>query len=276
MERMDLEAKLDSLRSFLAGLDGAVVAFSGGVDSALLSQMAHEVLGRRALAVTADSPSIPRRELEAAGDLAASRGWRHLVVETEELQDQRYALNPIDRCYWCKSALMDSLLPIATEEGASILLGTNLDDLSDHRPGQQAAVSAGALQPMVEAGLTKSDVIAASRLVGLPTADKPPAACLASRFAYGVAISAQGLGRVERAEEWMNDAGFGVVRVRDMGADRARVEVPGADLERLKAIKEAMVEFLTSLGFVAVDIDPDGYRRGALNEGLVVLTSKPS
>jgi len=275
MEVVDLESKLKSLELFLSRLEGALVAYSGGVDSALLAEVAHKVLGPRSLAVTADSPSIPRRELVEAKSFAASRGWRHLVVTTSELDDDRYVANPIDRCYWCKSALMDRLLPVAAAEGSRILLGTNLDDLSDHRPGQAAAVAAGALQPMVEAELTKADVVAAARLLGMKVADKPAAACLASRFAYGVSVSADGLKRVEKAEEWLNDNGFAVARVRDLGADRARVEVPEGDIPRLSDMKASLSTLLVELGFASVEIDPDGYRRGALNEGLIALTSKP-
>src|ERR1043166_4684247 len=168
---------LDKLRAILGALPGALVAYSGGVDSALLAEVAHQVLGPAATAVTADSPSLARRELTAATALARSRGWSHVVVGTGELEDPRYAANPTNRCYYCKSALFARLEPLARDRGVPVLLGTVTDDLGDWRPGQAAATERGGRHPFVEAGLSKADVRAISRPLGLPTAAKPASAC---------------------------------------------------------------------------------------------------
>jgi pyridinium-3,5-biscarboxylic acid mononucleotide sulfurtransferase len=260
--------KVGALEGLLGELPAAVVACSGGADSAFLADVAHRVLGGRALAVTADSPSLPRSELRAVETLAGERGWRHLVVGTGELDDERYAANPLNRCYFCKSALMDRLGPIGDEEGAPVLLGTVTDDLGDWRPGIAASRERGARHPLVEAGLTKNDVREASRRLGLPTADKPAAACLSSRFAYGVRVTRAGLERIERAEELLHARGFRVVRVRDLGAGRARVEVGPDEVASLIADAQEVEREILALRFREVTLDPRGYRSGALNEGV--------
>lgn len=252
--------KLDDLRRILAALPGAVVAYSGGVDSALLAEVAHQEAG--ALAVTADSPSLPRRELAAATALATERGWRHRVVGTAELDDPRYAANPVDRCYHCKSALLDKLAGL----GSPVLMGTVVDDLGDWRPGQRAATERGARHPMVEAGLTKTDVREFSSQLGLPTAAKPAAACLASRLAYRVPVTRSALARVEEGEEYLDSLGFKVRRVRDLGGDAARVEVGLEELPRMVPLAGRVTTELLRLGFTSVRFE--GYRRGALNEGV--------
>lgn len=261
-----LRRKLDALRETLGCLSGCLVAYSGGVDSALLAEMAHQVLGPASTAVTADSPSLPRRELEAARALAGSRGWQHLVVGTAELDDPRYAVNPVDRCYHCKSALFDRLQPLAEDLGVPVLLGTVTDDLGDWRPGQRAASERGGRHPFVEVGLAKAEIRQISAALGLPTAAKPAAACLASRLAYGVPVTAAALARVERAEEFVASLGFSVLRVRDLGGDAARVEVAPEELPRLAPLSRTVSDGLRGLGFAAVTIDERGYRRGALNE----------
>ena len=261
--------KFAVLRDILRALPGAVVAYSGGVDSALLAEVAHQVLGAASLSVTADSPSLPRRELEAASALAKRRGWRHLVVGTAELDDPGYVANPLNRCYHCKSALFDRLQPLAEERGAPILLGTVTDDLGDWRPGHAAATERGGRHPLVEAGMAKADVRALSAELGLPTAAKPAAACLSSRLAYGVPVTTAALARVERAEELVASLGFSVLRVRDLGGDAARVEVGTDELARLAPLSWTVTEGLRELGFATVTIDERGYRRGALNEGAI-------
>ena len=258
-----------TIEEILGSLPGAVVAFSGGVDSSVLAEVAHRVLGERALAVTADSPSLARRELAGARALAAARGWRHEVVHTGELDDPRYAANPTNRCYFCKTALFDRLAPlapVASELGAPVLLGTVTDDLGDWRPGQAAASARGGRHPFVEAGMGKAEVRALARALGLPTAGKPASACLASRLAYGVAVTPAALARVEQAEDLISALGFPVLRVRDLGGDAASVEVAADDLPRLQPLSGQVTEQLVGLGFASVSIDDRGYRRGALNE----------
>ena len=248
-----------------------MVAFSGGVDSALLAEVAHQVLGAASSAVTADSPSLPRRELAAATALARRRGWRHLVVGTAELDDPGYVANATNRCYHCKTALFDRLQPLADERGAPVLLGTVTDDLGDWRPGHAAATERGGRHPLVEAGLSKAEVRQLSAELGLPTAAKPAAACLSSRLAYGVPVTTQALARVERAEELVASLGFSVLRVRDLGGDAARVEVGTDELSRLAPLSRTVTEALRGLGFATVAIDERGYRRGALNEGTPLI-----
>ena len=266
-----LDAKLTTLTTHLSRLPGAIVAYSGGADSAFLAEMAHATLGDRSIAVTADSASIPRRELEQASALAVRRGWAHRVIGTDELSDDRYASNPTDRCYWCKSALFDRLMPMSESSGWSVLIGTNLDDLGDWRPGQVAASERGALHPLVDAGLTKAEIREASLALGLETADKAASACLSSRFAYGVRVTALALARVERAEDWLLSMGFEVVRVRDLGNDMAKVEVGPDQLDLIAEMRDLIEERLISEGFSTVEIDGKGYRQGALNEGVVLL-----
>lgn len=265
------QEKLGALRGVLSVLPGAVVAYSGGVDSALVAEVAHQVLGSRSLTVTADSPSLARRELAAASALAAARGWRHEVVATAELADPAYAANPTNRCYHCKSALFDRLAPAAAEAGVPVLLGTVVDDLTDWRPGQAAATQRGGRHPLVEAGLTKADVREVSAFLGLPTAGKPASACLASRLAYGVPVTAAALARVEAAEALVSSFGFSVLRVRDLGGDAARVEVGPEELSLLLPLAGRLSGELRALGFITVTIDERGYRRGALNEGAVLV-----
>ena len=220
-----LAAKLAALEVELRRLRRVVVAFSGGADSAFLAAAATKLLGAdRTLAVTAVSPSLAGDEAADCRELASEWGLRWRAVETDEMERAAYRLNDTDRCYHCKAELMDVVDPIARTEGATVVLGVNLDDLGDHRPGQRAATEAGAEFPMVVAGFTKADVRAASRAMGLRTWDKPAAACLASRIPYGTQVSVEILGRVDRAEAALHRLGFVQVRVRHYD-DTARIEV---------------------------------------------------
>lgn len=260
-----LVAKQQVLTGLLIDMGRVVVAYSGGVDSTYLTWAAHEALGDAALAVTAVSASLARRERAAAESTARRRGWNHVVVETSELEREEYARNDPDRCYWCKTELFEILEPIAAERGAALAVGTNADDLTDIRPGHRAAREHRVRAPLVEAGLSKQEVRELSRAAGLDTADKPASPCLASRFAYGLRVTAEGLGRIDEAEEVVRGLGFEVLRVRDHG-DLARIEVPVADIERAAALKDEIARELARLGYRYVTLDLAGFRSGSMNE----------
>jgi uncharacterized protein len=262
-----LEAKRVRLTSLLSDLDAVLVAYSGGVDSAYLSAVAHDALGPRTIAVTAVSPSLAERELHAATELATRFGWRHRIVRTSEVEKEAYARNAPDRCYWCKTELFEVLAPVAREFGAAIAVGTNRDDLGDYRPGLRAAREHEVRTPLAEVGLSKAEVRALSSARGLPTAEKPASPCLASRFAYGVRVTEDGLRRIDRAEEIVRALGFDVFRVRDHG-DLARVEVPAEEISRAARLREQLSSRLAELGYAYVTLDLKGFRSGSLNETL--------
>jgi len=259
---------MDRLRQSLQDLGRVVVAFSGGADSAFLARVAHDTLGAdRVHVVTAVSPSLAGDERDDAAALADEWGLRWSEVETHEMADAAYRVNDPDRCGRCKDALMDVLVPIARSEAATVVLGVNVDDLADHRPGQTVAAERGASFPMVEAGLTKADVRHHSREMGLRTADKPAAACLASRVPYGTEVTVAVLTAVERAEAALRRLGFDDLRVRHLD-DTARIEVP---IDRLPDVVERRAEVVAAVagvGYAYVTLDLEGLRSGNLNRAL--------
>jgi len=256
---------LSRLEGVLHGLGRVIVAFSGGADSAFLAFVANRKLGpRRVLCVTSSSPSLARDELADCRALASEWGLRHLVVETNELDDESYTRNDLDRCYHCKRELMDVLAGPARKEGAAIALGVNLDDLADYRPGQAAARERGAVFPLVGAGLTKLAVRELSRQLGLRTWDKPAAACLASRVPHGTRVTLDVLDQVERAESALHALGFRVVRVRHYG-DSARIELGLDELGRALEVRESVVEAVRSAGYRRATLDLEGFRSGNLS-----------
>ncbi len=259
---------LDALRAELHRLERVVVAFSGGADSALLAWMAHDTLAEgAALAVTAVSPSLAADEELDCAALAAEWGLRWRPVATDELADPAYVANDGQRCARCKTALMAVLAPMAEAEEATVVLGVNLDDLGDHRPGQAVAAASGAAFPLVDAGFTKADVRAASRVLGLRTWDKPAAACLASRVPYGTPVTLGVLTEVAAAESALRRLGFRELRVRHYG-DLARVELPVADFEAALSRRSEVVAAVRSAGYRYVTLDLDGLRSGNLNAAL--------
>jgi len=261
-------ADLAALEAGLRRLGGVVVAFSGGADSALLAKVATDALGAdRVLCATAVSPSLAPAEEAACRRLAREWGLQWVSVPTDELDDPAYVANGPDRCARCKTALMGALAPLAAARSATVVLGVNLDDLDDHRPGQQAAAAAGARFPLVEAGLTKGDVRRLSHRLGLETWDKPAAPCLASRLPYGTPVTLGALSAVARAEAALRAMGLREVRVRHHG-DVGRIEVGPDDLAAVVGRRDEVVASLRAAGYRYVALDLEGFRSGSLNRVL--------
>ena len=274
--------KYEKLRELIRSYGSCLVAYSGGVDSVFLAWVAHEVLGEKSLAVIADSPSLPRRELEEALEIGKRFEFPVRVIRTQEFDNPSYTSNPMNRCFFCKQELFTHLAPLAEAEGfAVVAYGENASDVGDYRPGAQAAAQFQVRAPLKEAGLTKADIRELSSRFGLPTAEKPQMACLSSRVPYGEIVTEQKLGMIEAAENVLRDFGFYDVRVRhhelngstprDDGkksSSLARIEVGQAEVARLldSTVSARVTEALKGIGYQHVTVDLQGYRRGSLNE----------
>jgi uncharacterized protein len=273
---MEMDDKERQLREVVRGYGSALVAFSGGADSALVLKIAADELGPKARALTAVSPTMARRERQLAVEFAAQVGVELEVVESHELERPGFRQNPTDRCYHCKAELLDLARPRADELGlVEVLLGTNTDDLGDHRPGLAASNERGAKHPLVEAGLSKAEVRALSKKLGLATWDKPQLACLSSRFPYGTEITDERLLRVDRFEEGLHDLGFRQLRVR-FHDTIARLEIEDKDLGRALELRQQIAQLGKSCGFTYVALDLEGFRSGAMNETLTKLRVRKS
>ena len=263
-----LGLKFADLKKLVSGYGSLIVAYSGGVDSTFLAAVAHEVLGVNTLSVTSRSPSVAPEELEAAIALARTKGWRHLVVDTNEIEDPRYLANDGRRCFFCKTELYVHLEQVAVAEGITkVANGANTDDLGDYRPGMEAAKNFEVVSPLVEVGMSKKEIRDISKRMDLPTWDKPAQPCLSSRIPYGTAVSVRALSMIGKSEKGLRDLGFGVVRVRHYG-QTARVEIPMEDFERFEHVRFEAEQIILASGYKVMELDPKGFRSGALNDVL--------
>jgi pyridinium-3,5-biscarboxylic acid mononucleotide sulfurtransferase len=264
----DVSEKLDLLHEVLAAeTTGVVVAYSGGIDSTLVAAVAARALGDKAIAVTAVSPSLAPGEAEQAARVAGQLGIAHQTVRTRETENPAYLSNGVDRCYHCKTELYDVLGEVAREAGGRLVVsGANADDLGDFRPGLRAAAEHGIRHPLIEAGMSKTDVRSAARELGVPTWDKPASACLSSRIAFGVTITVEELSKVGRAERVLKDEGFRQCRVRVHG-ELARIEVEATEVARLAdpSVRERVLSGIKALGYRYVTLDLEGFRSGSMN-----------
>ena len=266
-----MSEKEAALRGMLSSLGSVVVAYSGGVDSAYLACVAGEMLGDRALAVTADSASYPERHRRLAVQIARQFGLRHEIIHTNELERPDYRANPVNRCYYCKHELYTHLARIAADRQAVVVDGNNADDRGDYRPGRQAAREFGVRSPLDEADLGKDEIRELSRRAGLPTWDEPASACLSSRIPYHTEVTDEKLRMIERAEEALRTLGFRVCRVRHHD-ELARLEIGRDEMARAlePEVGAAIVREIKAIGYRYVSLDLQGYRTGSLNEGLLL------
>jgi uncharacterized protein len=262
--------KLNQLHTLFAAMDQALIAYSGGIDSTLVAKVAFDVLGDRALAITAVSPSLLPQDLTEAKHQASTIGIAHELVQTHEMDNPDYTSNPVNRCYFCKSELHDTLKPLAQERGyAYVIDGVNADDLQDYRPGIQAAKERGARSPLAEVGITKLEVREISQHLGLPWWNKPAQPCLSSRFPYGETITVAKLQRVGQAEQYLRSLGWSQVRVRSEG-DTARIEVLPDQIQAFVTTMDLapLVAQFQTYGFLFVTLDLEGFQSGKLNRVL--------
>lgn len=271
-----MDAKFEELKELLRGTGGAVVAFSGGVDSTFLLKVAHMILGERAVALTTSSPTVPPGELESAEKLAELIGCQHMIVSSHELENTSFSQNPVNRCYFCKDELYRICRSQADRLGITTVVdGTNLDDLKDHRPGLKAAKEWHIRHPLVEARMTKEEIRRHSRDLNLPSWDKPAIACLSSRFPYGIEINLENLEKIAACERFLQELRFREFRVRYHG-DLVRIELARQEIDRLfdPITREAIVLRFKEIGFTFVSLDLQGYRTGSMNEPLGSKESK--
>ena len=261
----DIEAKIETLLAQITSLGSCAVAFSGGVDSAVIAAAAFRAIGESAVAVTADSPSLPTGELEAARELAAHIGIQHRIISTAELNSTAYRANAPDRCYHCKSELYQRMSVFIQDGFAYVLNGTNADDLQDYRPGLTAATEHQVVSPLADCGITKVEVREIARQWHLPVWDKPAGPCLSSRVAYGEEVTPEKLEMIDRAEAWLRNQGYSQVRVRYHAGALARAEVPIEQIESLFQQRQELSSELRRFGFRFVTIDTEGFRSGSLN-----------
>jgi pyridinium-3,5-biscarboxylic acid mononucleotide sulfurtransferase len=258
------KVKLEKLRSLLRTWESVGVAYSGGMDSTFLFKVAREELGDGAVGFMAVSPSLPKRERKAGLDLARSMDVRVVQVDVNLLEEEGFASNPLDRCYLCKRHILTRIIKAAEAEGSALVVdGVNADDLVSHSQGIRAARELGVRSPLAEVGLSKEEIRGLSRKMGLPTADKPHSACLATRIPYGESITLEKLDQVERAEDFLKELGMGQLRVRHHG-EVARIEVLPQDFPKVMASKDAIVRELKAIGFRHVCLDMEGFRSGSM------------